>query len=341
MDDQNPVPMGEAAPAGASAQKASAASATEPGWERRLLEKLALDTLEERRRARRWGIFFKLLGFGFVALTLLTMAGVWDFAATRKAVRHTALVDVQGVIEPEGDASAEAIIEALRSAFEDAKTAGVVLRINSPGGSPVQAGIIHDEIKRLRAKYPKTPIYAVVEEVCASGSYYLAVATERVYVDKASLVGSIGVLMDGFGFVDTMDKVGVERRLLTAGRNKAFLDPFSPLSEEHRKHAQTMLDEIHRQFIDIVKAGRGDRLKDAPELFSGLVWTGARSVELGLADELGTVGSVARDVIKAEDVVDYSVHESLTERFAKRVGASTGAALARAFSAAAGELRLR
>lgn len=209
----------------------------------------------------------------------------------------------------------------MRSAFEDKGTAGVILRINSPGGSPVQSGIINDEIRRLRSKYPDIPLYVVVEDVCASGGYYVAAAADKIFVDKASLVGSIGVLMDGFGFTGTMDKLGVERRLLTAGENKGFLDPFSPQDPKQKLMAQTMLGEIHKQFIDVVKKGRGQRLKETPDMFSGLVWTGARSIELGLADDFGTVSSVARDVIKAEKVMDYTQKENIAERFAKRFGA--------------------
>jgi len=298
-------------------------------WERGVLEKLAFAMVTEQRRARRWGIFFKLVTLVFAIVFLLVSLGVWNPEATKAAVgRHTAMVDLRGVIAAEGDGSAETVVGALRAAFDDGKTAGVVLRINSPGGSPVQAGIIHDEILRLRSKHPDTPLYAVVEEVCASGSYYVAVAADRIYVDKASLVGSIGVLMEGFGFVGAMEKLGIERRLLTAGENKGFLDSFSPLSERHRAHAQRMLDEIHQQFIDVVRKGRGDRLKESPDTFSGLVWTGARAVEEGLADEYGTVDSVARDVIKAETVVDYTQRENLAERLAKRLGASVGTSLA-------------
>ena len=303
-------------------------------WEREVLEKLVLGTLQEKRRARRWGIFFKLLAFAWLAAALL-MAGGWLVREAKVATgRHTALVELNGVIAAGGEASAEDIVTSLRAAFDDTKTVGVVLRINSPGGSPVQAGIIHDEIRRLRSLHPDTPLYAVVEEVCASGGYYVAAAADRIYVDKASLVGSIGVLMEGFGFVGAMEKLGIERRLLTAGTNKGFLDSFSPLPEDQRRHAQQMLDEIHKQFIDVVRAGRGSRLKDSPDLFSGLVWTGAHSVEMGLADGMGTVDSVARDVIKAEDVVDFSTRKNLAERLARRLGATAGETMARALGIA-------
>jgi protease-4 len=237
-----------------------------------------------------------------------------------------------GVIQDAGDASAEHIIGALQAAFEDKRTAGVILRINSPGGSPVQAGMINDEIRRLRTKYPKIPLYAVVEDICASGGYYVAAAADDIYVDKASLVGSVGVLMDGFGFTGTMDKLGVERRLLTAGVNKGFLDPFSPLDPAQKAHAQAMLNEIHRQFVDVVRKGRGKRLKETPEMFSGLMWSGARSVELGLADGFGSVESVARDVVKAEDIRDYTEKGNLAERLAKRLGAGAAESMAAALS---------
>ena len=310
------------------------AQAPDGRWERDVLENLVLGTLQEKRRARRWGIFFKLLAFAWLAAALL-MAGGWLVREAKVATgRHTALVELSGVIAAGGEASAEDIVTSLRAAFDDDKTVGVVLRINSPGGSPVQAGIIHDEIRRLRTLHPNTPLYAVVEEVCASGGYYVAAAADRIYVDKASLVGSIGVLMEGFGFVGAMEKLGVERRLLTAGTNKGFLDSFSPLPEDQRRHAQQMLDEIHKQFIDVVRAGRGSRLKESPDLYSGLVWTGAHSVEMGLADGMGTVDSVARDVIKAEDVVDFSTRKNLAERLARRLGATAGETMARALGIA-------
>ncbi len=305
------------------------------GWERDVLEKLVLGTLEEKRRARRWGIFFKLLTVAWLAAVLLLASGWLGREAKVSAGRHTALVELRGVIAADTEAAAEDIVDSLRAAFDDTRTAGVVLRINSPGGSPVQAGIIHDEIRRLRALHPDTPLYAVVEEVCASGGYYVAAAADRIYVDKASLVGSIGVLMEGFGFVGAMEKLGIERRLLTAGSNKGFLDSFSPLPDDQRRHAQAMLDEIHQQFIQVVRAGRGDRLKDSPELFSGLVWTGAHSVEMGLTDALGSVDSVARDVLEAPDLVDFSTRKNLVERLTRRFGAAAGETLARALEFAA------
>ena len=241
--------------------------------------------------------------------------------------KHTALVQVNGVIANDSAASAEQITAGLQAAFKDSNTMGVVLRINSPGGSPVQAGQINDEIRRLRAQHPNIPLYAVVEDVCASGGYYIAVAADQIFVNRASLVGSIGVLMDGFGFSGVLNKLGVERRLLTAGDNKGFLDPFSPLDPKQRAHAQQMLDDIHAQFIDVVKRGRGDRLKADPQIFSGLVWTGERSIELGLADALGSVEYVAREVIKADTIVDYTPRENIAERVVRRFGAASAEAL--------------
>lgn len=293
----------------------------DPVWERRIVEKLALESLAEQRRRRRWGIFFKILGFAYLTFLIVAL-GDWGGTAEKlgDGKRHTALIQLNGVIKSTGEASAEKITEALQAAFKDRGTQGVVLRINSPGGSPVQSGIINDEIRRLRTKHPEIPLYAVVEDVCASGGYYVAAAADKIFVDKASIVGSIGVLMDGFGFTGTMDKLGVERRLLTAGENKGFLDPFSPQDAQHREHAQILLDDIHKQFIDVVRKGRGKRLKESPELFTGLMWTGAKSIELGLADELGSIEYVAREVIKAEDIRDYTMRASLTERFARQFG---------------------
>lgn len=305
-----------------SAQK----SATQKeGWEREVLEKLVFATLSEQRARRRWGIFFKLI------TVVLIVFGLWNaFDMGGKDIdavgRHTALVEIDGTIEAGGGSgSAESVIPALTSAFSDHDSVGVVLRINSPGGSPVQAGIINDEIGRLRKAYPKKPLYVVVDEMCASGGYYIAVAADRIYVNKASIVGSIGVLMDGFGFTGLMEKAGVERRLLTAGENKGFLDPFSPISAKQKGFAQDMLNEIHQQFIDVVRKGRGKRLKETPETFSGLFWSGSKAVELGLADGFGTAESLARDEFKAEDIVDYTKHEGLSDRVLKKFGAAIGA----------------
>ena len=300
----------------------------EENWERRVLEQLATEGLREQRRARRWGIFFKLLTFGVILLGILAVLGTLGSGVKTCVDKCTAVVDIQGALESNGRASAENVIAGLQAAFKNKGTRGVVLRINSPGGSPVQAGEINDEIRRLRGVYPNTPIYAVVEEICASGAYYVAVATDRIYVDKASLVGSIGVILDGFGFVGTLDKLGIERRALTAGENKAFLDPFLPLSETQKQYAQQMLDEIHQQFIAVVKAGRGERLKDSPDIFSGLVWNGKRGIELGLVDALGSVEYVARDIIKAEELVDFTPQENIAERVARKFGAAMGRSLA-------------
>jgi protease-4 len=294
-------------------------------WEREVLEKLALSAIQEQRRSRHWSILFKTLGFLYLFIVLFLAAG-WFGGDGVSIKEHTALVDLQGVIASD-QASADSLIGSLQNAFDDKKTKGVILRINSPGGSPVQAGQIYDEIRRLRALHPKTPLYAVVDDICASGGYYVAAGADRIFVDKASIVGSIGVLMDGFGFTQTMAKLGVERRLLTAGENKGFLDPFSPIDPTQEAYAKQMLEEIHGQFIGVVREGRGKRLKETPEMFSGLVWSGEKSIQLGLADGLGSVESVARDVIKAEDIVDFTRREGLAERLAGRLGATMARAL--------------
>jgi protease-4 len=303
------------------------------GWERDAIERLARAALDEQRRARHWGIFFKLLTFVYLFALLFIVIGWFGGRDGPLPGRHTALVELVGIIEADGEASADRINAGLKDAFEDRNTAGVILRVNSPGGSPVQAGQIYQEIRRLRTLHPKTPLYVVVEDICASGGYYVAAAADRIFVDQASIVGSIGVLMDGFGFTGTLEKLGVERRLLMAGDNKGFLDPFSPLRPEQRAYAEKMLTEIHRQFVGTVREGRGDRLKETPELFSGLIWTGQRSIELGLADALGSVDFVAREVIHAEEIVDYTPRETFVERFARRFGAALGDALVGAPSA--------
>ena len=299
----------------------------DPQWERQLLEKIAFASLKEQKAKRHWGIFFKLAVLAYLIAVLVLVV---DWGGPEKLVdgKHTALINVRGTIEATGDASAEKINGALQSAFEDKGTAGIIMRINSPGGSPVQSGIVYDEIRRLRGKHPEIPLYVVVEDLCASGGYYIASAADKIFVDKASIVGSIGVLMDGFGFTGAMDKFGVERRLLTAGVNKGFLDPFSPQDEKQKAHAQILLGEIHGQFIEVVRKGRGTRLKETPEMFSGLMWTGSQSIGMGLADDFGTVDSVARDLIKADTILDYSVKENIAERFAKRLGAEMGQSMA-------------
>lgn len=296
-------------------------SGNSPNWERQVLEKVALSAIHEQRRARRWGIFFKLLAFSYLIILLMLAMG-WINRGEMAAIsgKHTSLVELRGVIAAD-ETSADKIITGLQQAFKDKNTQGVILRINSPGGSPVQAGYINDEIRRLRAKYPNIPLYAVVEDICASGGYYVAVAADKIYVDKASIVGSIGVLMDGFGFTGTMEKLGVERRLLTAGENKGFLDPFSPVDEAQKAYAVSMLNEVHQQFIQVVRAGRGKRLKETPEMFSGLFWSGEKSIALGLADAIGSADYVAREILKAETIVDYTPQDGFAERFAKRFGA--------------------
>jgi len=292
-----------------------------------LLEKVAFAALNEQRAKRRWGIFFKLAGLSYL-VAVLVMVVDWGGSEQLADGRHTAVIHLHGTIEAQGEGSAQNINDALQAAFADKGTAGVVLRVNSPGGSPVQAGLVHDEIRRLRTKHPQIPLYVVVEDLCASGGYYVAVAADKIFVDKASIVGSIGVLMDGFGFTGTMDKLGVERRLLTAGENKGFLDPFSPQDAKQKEHAQVLLREIHKQFIEIVRRGRGQRLKETPDMFSGLMWTGSQSVRLGLADGFGTVGSVARDVIKADRIVEFTIKENIAERFAKRLRADSSQGVA-------------
>jgi protease-4 len=297
------------------------------GWERELLEKLAFASLEESRKTRRWGIFFKIFIAVYLVIVLLIMqSGTWGEKAL--ASRYTALVELDGEISADSDTNADSIIQGLRDAFEDKAAVGVVLLANSPGGSPVQSAYIYDEILRLREKYTDKPLYAVIGDMCASGCYYAVAAADRIYASPASIVGSIGVLMDGFGFVDGMKKLGIERRLLTAGTNKGMLDPFSPLDTKARHHTQKMLDEIHVQFIEAVKQGRGAALKPNKEIFSGLFWTGAKAKELGLVDEYGSAGSVARDVIGAEEIVDYTIRENLLHRLAERIGMSMGRGVA-------------
>lgn len=309
----------------------NAANHANANWERQTLSELVHANLKEQQSARRWKMGLRL------AWLLFWVVVVWQIfshnqTTTNITTPHTALVNIKGEIADGSDASAENVVASMRAALEDSGSQGLILLINSPGGSPVQAGIINDEIVRLKALHRK-PIYAVVEESCASAAYYIAAATDKIYVDKASIVGSIGVLMDGFGFTGLMDKLGVERRLMTAGENKGFLDPFSPQTDAQRKHAQSMLNHIHTQFIDVVKKGRGDRLKETPDMFSGLFWTGQQAVELGLADELGSIDQVARDVVKAEELVDYSRRDNVAERLVKRFGAAMGEGAWRAMRA--------
>jgi protease-4 len=316
-----PRQTAEPAPTVPNSIAPAAAVAGSPGLDATLW-RVAHELVQDRRSERRWRVFFRLAWLGVV------LAVLWALFVARNHVAapggpHTALVEVQGEIAADTDASAERIVSALKSAFEDKAATAIVLRINSPGGSPVQAGIVNDEIRRLKAKHGKK-VYAVVEEICASGAYYIAVAADEIYVDKASLVGSIGVLMDGFGFTGTMEKLGVERRLLTAGENKGMLDPFSPQDEKQTAFAKAMIDQIHQQFIKVVQEGRGARLKADKDTFSGLFWNGEEAIKLGLADKVGNIDFVAREVIKAEEIIDYTPHDNLAERFAKRFGAAVG-----------------
>ena len=325
QDDSSPPPFAAAgdspvqaaAPATAAPRPGPASTALEGS-----LERLAGELLVERRRERRWRIFFRL---GWLLLAFIVAWGLVSQRAhtSTSSKPHTALIEVRGEIGPDGEASAENLVSALKSAFEDPAAQAIVLRINSPGGSPVQSGIVNDEIRRLKALHEKK-VYAVVEEMCASGAYYIAVAADEIFVDKASLVGSIGVLMDGFGFTGAMQKLGIERRLLTAGQNKGMLDPFSPQNERQTAYAQAMIDQIHEQFIAVVRQGRGQRLKETPETFSGLFWNGEEAVRLGLVDRLGNLDFVAREVVKADEVVDYTPRGNLAERLAKRFGAAIG-----------------
>ncbi|MDP1886903.1 S49 family peptidase [Polaromonas sp.] len=294
----------------------------EPNWERVTLETLAFSVLNEQKATRRWRTFVRLAWLTFFVL-MAWMLLSRTAPSSDVSAPHTAVVEIKGEIASGGESSADQIVSSLRSAFEDRGAKAVVLLINSPGGSPVQAGIINDEINRLKLIHKK-PIYAVVEETCASAAYYIAVSTDQIFVDKASIVGSIGVLMDGFGFVGLMDKIGVERRLMTAGENKGFLDPFSPQTDKHRAYTQAMLNQIHQQFIAVVKKGRGERLRETPDTFTGLFWSGQQAIELGLADKLGTLDFVAREVVKAPDLVDYTRRDNVAERLAKRFGAAMG-----------------
>lgn len=295
------------------------------GWERELLEKLVFATLNEQRARRRWNIFFRFVTLVIIAFGMWMAFGISNQEADVVGP-HTALIEIDGTIESGTVGSADSVIPALNNAFSDDNSVGVILRINSPGGSPVQAGMINDEIVRLRETYPRKPLYVVVDEICASGGYYIAAAADKIFVNKASIVGSIGVLMEGFGFTGLMDKMGVERRLMTAGENKGFMDPFSPQSPKHKNYAQEMLNEVHQQFIEVVRNGRGKRLKETPDTFSGLFWSGSKAVEIGLADGFGTVDTVAREELKAEDIVDYTQHEGLSERLLKKFGGAVGSA---------------
>jgi len=301
-------------------------------WEREALEKIALSALGEQRIARRWSIFFKSLTF-FYLFVLLFLA----FSAMQTkggSGNHTALIAINGVIGEKDEVNAKAFFESIRRAYDSRGTRGIILKINSPGGSPVQSGMINDEIKRQKKLHPNIPVYAVVEDICASGGYYIAVAADQIFVDKASIVGSIGVLMDGFGFTDTLKKVGIERRLMTAGSNKAMLDPFSPINPKQQAFVQEMLNEVHQQFIGVVKEGRGNRLKESPDTFSGLFWNGESAVKLGLADDFGSYDYVAREIVKAEEVVDFTTYENFVDRFTRKFAASLGSSMNESLRAA-------
>ena len=289
-------------------------------WQQATLEKIVLTGLQEQKTARRWGLFFKSLMFIYLFVLLFIAMG-WLGGATISVSPHTALIDISGVIGAGESVNADSVITSLHDAYDNKGTKGIILRINSPGGSPVQSGIINDEIKRQKKLHPAIPVYAVVEDICASGGYYIAAAADKIYVDKASIIGSIGVLMDSFGFTGTMEKFGVERRLMTAGVNKAMLDPFSPVNPKHKEYAQTMLNEIHEQFKTVVREGRGSRLKETPETFSGLFWSGEQGIKMGLVDALGSSDYVAREVIKQEEIIDFTYQEGIADRLAKKFGA--------------------
>jgi protease-4 len=300
----------------------------ESGWEREVIEKLALAAVTEQTRARRWGVFFKSLMF--VYLIAVFVVAVYpklsqDLGGDSKD--HTAVIDVVGMIAEGKDANADSIIESLRTAVKDEHTKGIILHANSPGGSPVQSSYVYEEIRKIKKEHPNLPIYAVVSDICASGCYFIVSASDKIFVNPSSLVGSIGVLMDGFGFVDGMQKLGVERRLFTAGAHKAMLDPFSPTKEDETRYIQSLLNQVHQQFIDAVKAGRGDRLKETPELFSGLVWTGEEGVKQGIVDAVGNQDYVAKELIGAEKLVDFSRQEHFLDKIAGKLGASFGQAI--------------
>ncbi len=327
---------GEPAPVAsdASAVASKKESVVDEGaWQRDLLNRLAFSSINEQRRTRRWGIFFKFMVFAYIFFILFYIPRDWGGADIKLGGEHTALIEIAGVISADTPASADTVVGGLRAAFKDENTAGVILRINSPGGSPVQSGYIYDEIKRLRGLYPETPLYAVVVDVCASGGYYIAAAADEIYADKASMVGSIGVVMNGFGFTGAMDKLGVERRLLTAGESKGFLDPFSPLKEGEVEHVKGMLGNIHQQFIDAVKEGRGERLVDSDKIFTGLVWSGEQAVELGLVDGLGSSSYVAREIIGTERIVDFTPRPDYFQQFADRIGMTMANTLSNQFGA--------
>ena len=308
----------------------------------RLIESVVGDVLQEQKRARRWGILFKLLTFAYLLVVLiLFLPGAGIKPGRDVGEPHTALVKLDGVIAADQKANANAVVTGLRAAFDNENARAVLLAINSPGGSPVQAGYIHDEVVRLRQKHPDTKVYAVIGDLGASGGYYVAVAADEIYADKASLVGSIGVTASGFGFVESLEKLGVERRHFTAGEHKAFLDPFLPLKASERAFWQQVLDKTHQQFIEVVKRGRGDRLQDQADTFSGLIWNGEQALELGLIDGLGSAGFVAREVVGEENIVDYTYRRSPLESLVGNLGVSIGVGLGQALGVSPEPLQLR
>lgn len=296
-------------------------------WEKRVLEGLVTDVLREQRRTRRWGIFFKLLMFAYLIGLLMALTPGITAEGMAVSSPHTALIEIKGVIADDMDTSADHVVASLRDAYDNKMVKGIVLRINSPGGSPVQSAYINSEMHRLKALHPDIPVYAVISDICASGGYYIAVGADQIYANESSIVGSIGVIMNGFGFTETMDKLGVERRLLTAGEHKGFLDPFSPVNESEVTHVKSMLSQIHQQFIDTVKKGRGDRLKESDEMFSGLVWSGTESLKLGLIDGLGSSSYVARELIGSEKLVDYTIKRDFMSDLADRFSSSVTSTL--------------
>lgn len=304
-----------------------------PGWERGVLEKLAMAAVTEQRRTRRWGVFFKMLMFAYlIAVGTMAFYPTFSKGLSGGNEEHTAVIDILGVIAETEVANAENIIQGLRDAVKDEKTKGVILNINSPGGSPVQSAYIYAEIRRLKEKHPNIPIYAVVSDICASGGYYIAAAADKIYVNQSSMIGSIGVIMNGFGFVNLMEKLGVDRRLVIAGEHKALMDPFSPKNKAETAHMQVLLDEVHKQFIDAVRIGRGDRLVETDGMFSGLVWTGAKGIEIGLADDFGSVDTVAREIIGTKKKLNFTPKELLLDKLAGKLGASFGQTLGSAVS---------
>ncbi len=293
-------------------------NATKPSTPNDLLQQIALEYLTEKKRKRRWGIFYKT----FFLLVILAFASLF-FIGDDEDLRlspHAALIDIRGEMSDQSTSKADNIAESLANAYKDKGTKAIILRINSPGGSPVQADDIYREIRRYKIMHPEIKVYAVCTDMCASAAYYAASAADEIYANPASLVGSIGVVYDGFGFTDIMKKAGIERRLMTAGQYKGMMDPFSPEEPQEKQFLQVMLDTIHKQFEDRVKEGRGDRLKITADTFSGLFWTGAQAKELGLIDGFGSAGSVARDVIHHKHIIDYTVTDNFLDQFAHELG---------------------